>query len=262
MSAVAERATADIGLVEGARIYARMTLLRLRRGRILWAAGLLLLSPLLYVVPLAIAGHWGRGLFDEVNELCFRFLIPFVPALLASPLLAEEIENKTFTFVFARPAPRSSLIAGKYVAVIAPLVLVIVPTLLVSWLIAMVRFPSDMADGWPHLLRVETAAVLGVCAFGALALTLGTVFSRHPFVAVVVYLGLIEAGLGSTPVVLNLLAVSWHLRNVADLSLPASEFVSLQVPAWASAILAAGVTPLLLWLASLGVTGAEYRTDR
>ena len=261
MNAVADTA-GDIGLVDGARIYARMTLMRLRRGRVLWAAGALFLSPLLYVIPLALAGHWGRGLFDEVNELCFRFLIPFVPALLASPMLAEEIENKTFTFVFARPAPRSSLILGKYVAGIAPLVIVIVPTLVVAWLIAMARYPSDMIDGWPHLLRVEAAAVLGVCAFGALSLTLGTVFSRHPFVAVVVYLGLIEAGLGSTPVLLNLVAVTWHLRNLADLPLPALRFVSLDVPAWGSALVAAGVTPLFLWLAALGVTGAEYRTDR
>jgi hypothetical protein len=34
------------------------------------------------------------------------------------------------------------------------------------------------------------------------------------------------------------------------------------VPAWGSAIVALGVTPLFLWLAALGVTGAEYRTDR
>jgi ABC-type transport system involved in multi-copper enzyme maturation permease subunit len=253
---------ADVGLVDGARVYARMTLMRLRRGRALWAALALLLSPLAYVILLALLGHWGRGLFDDVNELVFRFLVPFMPALLASGMLAEEIENKTFTFVFARPAPRASLIAGKYVAAIAPLVIVIVPTLLVTWLIALARFPGDMIDGWPHLVRVELAAVLGVCGFGALALTLGTLFSRHPLMAVIFYIGLIEVGLSSVPVVLNRLTLTWHLRNLAELPLPATEFASLDVPAWGSAIVAAGLTPLLLWLASLGVTGAEYRTDR
>jgi ABC-type transport system involved in multi-copper enzyme maturation permease subunit len=261
MSAVVEAAS-DIGLVDGARIYARMTLMRLRRGRMLWAAGLLLLSPLLFVVPLVIAGHWGRGLFDDINEMCFGFLIPFVPALLASPLVAEEIENKTFTFVFARPAPRASLIVGKYVASIVPLATVLVPTLLVMWLVALARFPGDMADGWPHLLRVEVAALLGLCAFGAVALTLGTVFSRHPFVAVVLYILLIEVLLARTPVALNLITLSWHLRNLAELPLPTREFAALDVPAWGSALLMTIATPLLLWLASVGFTGAEYRTDR
>ena len=53
MSAVAESVASDIGLIAGARIYARMTMMRLRRGRIFWAAGALLLSPLLFVIPLA-----------------------------------------------------------------------------------------------------------------------------------------------------------------------------------------------------------------
>src|SRR5438445_10887007 len=89
----------------GAKIYARMTWLRLRRGRVMWAGALLLALPIVYVAALALAGHWGRGLFDDVSELYFRFLVPFVPALMASGAVAEEIENKTFTFVFARPAP-------------------------------------------------------------------------------------------------------------------------------------------------------------
>jgi ABC-type transport system involved in multi-copper enzyme maturation permease subunit len=261
MSAATE--AGDIGLVAGARVYARMTLMRLRRRRVLlWGSLALFLLPLVYVTVLALLGHWGRGLFDDINELVFRFLLPFMPALFASSLVAEEIENKTFTFVFARPAPRASLIAGKYVAALAPLVIVLVPTLLVTWLIALARFPGDMIESWPHLVRVELAAVLGLCGFGALALALGTVFSRHPIVAVLGYLGLIELGLSAVPVVLNRLTLTWHLRNLAELPLPATEFAALDVPAWGSAIIAAGVTPLLLWLASLSVNGAEYRTDR
>jgi ABC-type transport system involved in multi-copper enzyme maturation permease subunit len=252
----------DVGMAAGARVYARMTLLRLKRGRVAWACGALLVLPLVYTAGLALAGHWGRGLFDDVCELYFRFLIPFVPALLASPIIAEEIENKTFTFVFARPAPRSALVVGKFAAAIGPLVALLVPTLALAWVIALARFPGDFADGWTHLLRVEAAAVLGLVAFAALAVALGTVFSRHPFVGMVGYLLLIEAGLGSSPVVLNLLAITWHLRNLADLPLPASDFMALHVPAWGSALVAMIAAPGLLALAVLGVSGAEYRTDR
>ena len=124
------------------------------------------------------------------------------------------------------------------------------------------RFPADMADTWPHLLRVELAAVAGLCAYGALAAAIGTLFSRHPLVAVLVYLMLIEAGLGSAPIVLNLITVHWHLRNVAELPLPDTAFMALSVPWWGSAIFAVVVTPLLVWLTNVGVNGAEYRTDR
>jgi ABC-type transport system involved in multi-copper enzyme maturation permease subunit len=251
-----------VGLLDGARIYGRMAWLRMRRGRVVWLAAAMFALPLVYVAGLAIAGHWGRGLFDDVCELYFRFLIPFVPALTASAAVAEEIENKTFTFVFARPAPRGSLVLGKLAAATLPSLAVVVPSLAIAWLVAQLRFPADMADTWPHLLRVELAAVAGLCAYGALAAAIGTLFSRHPLVAVLVYLMLIEEGLGSAPIVLNLVTVAWHLRNVADLPLPSTSFMALTVPWWASALAAIAVTPGLVWLTCVGVNGAEYRTDR
>jgi ABC-type transport system involved in multi-copper enzyme maturation permease subunit len=260
-AAASETATA-MGLAASSRVYARMAWLRFRRGRLLWLAAAMFALPLVYVVGLAIAGHWGRGLFDDVCELYFRFLIPFVPALTASAAVAEEIENKTFTFVFARPAPRGALVIGKLWAATMPAILVVVPSLALAWVAAQLRFPADMADTWPHLLRVELAAVAGLCAYGALAAAIGTLFSRHPFVAVLVYMMLIEEGLGSSPLVLNLIAVGWHLRNVAELPLPATTFMALTVPWWGSALWALAVTPGLVFLTTIGVNGAEYRTDR
>jgi ABC-type transport system involved in multi-copper enzyme maturation permease subunit len=255
-------ASSEIGLVEGARIYGRMAWLRMRRGRVVWLAAAMFALPIAYVAGLAIAGHWGRGLFDDVCELYFRFLIPFIPALTASAAVAEEIENKTFTFVFARPAPRGSLVIGKLAAATIPSIAVVVPSLAIAWLVAQLRFPADLADTWPHLLRVELAAVAGLCAYGALAAAIGTLFSRHPLVAVLVYLLLIEEGLGSAPIVLNLITVSWHLRNIAELPLPATSFMAITVPWWGSAIAALLVSPALVWLTCIGVDGAEYRTDR
>jgi ABC-type transport system involved in multi-copper enzyme maturation permease subunit len=239
-----------------------MAWLRMRRGRIVWLAAVMFALPLVYVAGLAIAGHWGRGLFDDVCELYFRFLVLFVPALTASAAVAEEIENKTFTFVFARPAPRGSLVLGKLAAATLPSIAIVVPSLAIAWVIAQLRFPSDMAETWPHLLRVELAAVAGLCAYSALAAAIGTLFSRHPLVAVIVYLMLIELLLGSAPIVLNLVTIAWHLRNIAELPNPETSFMSLSVPAWASAIFAVVVTPGLVWLTCVAVNGAEYRTDR
>jgi len=90
MSAAATAtATSAIGMAEASRVYARMSWLRLKRGRMVWLAAAMFALPLVYVAGLAIAGHWGRGLFDDVCELYFRFLVPFVPALTASAAVAE-----------------------------------------------------------------------------------------------------------------------------------------------------------------------------
>lgn len=253
--------TPAITLATGARIHARLSWLRLKRGRLLWAAVAIFALPLCYAVGLAIAGHFGRGLFDDVNELYFKFLVPFVPTLLLSAAVAEEVENKTFTFVFARPAPRGSLVLGKWLGATLPAMAVVAPSLAAIWLVANLRFAGDMASEWPHLLRVEAAALLGLGFYGALAVTVGSIFSRHPFIAVLGYLLVVEEALASAPIVLNLVAGAWHLRNLAQLPLPDTQLMT-SVPGWVSALLLLVLTPGLLGLCILGVSSAEYRTDR
>lgn len=247
-----------IGLGEAAGIYAGMTWTRLKRGRLLRVCAALLALPVVGGVALMAAGHWGRGFFDELAEVYFRFLIPFVPALLASPQVAEEIEGRTFTFVFARPAPRSALVLGKYVAVVVPTAIAVAAALALCWLVAMLRFPQDLGPTFGHLARVEAAAVLGVATFAALASALGAMFTRHPFVAVMTYLLLVEAGLGAAPIALNLLAMSWHLRNLAELPLPEVSFMALHVPAYVSALVPVAFGGLCLGGATMIVSGAEY----
>ena len=106
-----------ITLGQATRIYAEMSWMRHRRGKMESLCLALLALPVVIAGGLAAAGQWGRGLFDSLLEIQFRFLIPFLPALLASSAVAEEIEERTFTFLFARPAPRSSLVLGKYLAI-------------------------------------------------------------------------------------------------------------------------------------------------
>lgn len=241
-----------------ARIYADMTWTRLKRGRLLWTCAILLALPILGAAALVIGGHWGTGLFDELMEIYFRFLVPFVPALLASPIIAEEIESRTFTFVFARPAPRPALVMGKYFAVVVPVLLAQLAAVTLIYFISLLRFPGDIGSNLGHLGTTVLAVALGTLVFAAIALALGSAFTKHPFVGVVLYLLLIEAGLGSAPIVLNLMAMSWHLRNLAGLPVPDIAFMALHVPAYASALVAAAVTGLCVFLASVSVSGAEY----
>jgi hypothetical protein len=52
------------------------------------------------------------------------------------------------------------------------------------------------------------------------------------------------------------------VRNLAELPLPETAFMAFSVPWWASALVPFALTPLLTFLATVAVNGAEYRTDR
>jgi ABC-type transport system involved in multi-copper enzyme maturation permease subunit len=251
-----------IGLGTATGVWTRLSWMRLRRGRLVWVGALLWALPLLYVGGLAAAGQWGRGLFDSVLELYASFLWPFVPALALSGAVADEIEQKTFTFAFARPAPRAALVLGKWAAATLPSLALVVPSLALAWVVAHLRDPGDMADTWPHLLAVEAAAITAISAYGALAMLLGTLLSRHPVVAVLGYLLIVEIGLAATGTVTHLLAISWHARNLAELPRATTEILESELPRWVSALFVFGLTPALLAVTSLVVEHAEYRTDR
>ena len=239
-----------------------MAWLRMRRGRMVWLAAVMFALPLVYVAGLAIAGHWGRGLFDDVCELYFRFLVPFVPALTASAAVAEEIENKTFTFVFARPAPRGSLVLGKLAAATLPSIAVVVPSLVMAWLVAELRFPGR------HRRHVAAPSARGVRrGRRAVRVRRAGRGDRHAVLAPSARRGarLPDADRGGARLGADRaeprhrrLAPAQHRRAAA-----AGDGVhGAERPRWASAIAAIGVSPALVWLTCVGVNGAEYRTDR
>ena len=108
-----------------------------------------------------------------------------------------------------------------------------------------------------HFLRTELGALLGVIAFGALAAAIGTAFVKHPLVAALVYLLLIEAALGSAPLIINVVALSWHLRNVADLGQPSNFGPMAHLPVAASIVVLLGAPALFLGIAHMRLEKLE-----
>lgn len=247
-----------MSLAGAALLYAELSWIRLKRQRLLWSCLVLLVLPLGGAVILVAGGHWGRELFDRLLEVHLRFLVLFLPALLAAPVVAEEIEGKTFTFLFARPAPRAAVVLGKYLAVALPLTLAMAAVLALEWLLAHARFPSDFAPELAHLLRAEAACALGVLGFTSLSALLGTLFTRQPFVAVLGYMLVVEAGLSSAPLVLCLITFSWHLRNIAGLPRAQPAFTNFSVSVGLSVALVMAAALAALWGAARALRNAEY----
>jgi ABC-type transport system involved in multi-copper enzyme maturation permease subunit len=240
------------------RVYVRLTLLRLARGRLPLLIALVCLLPILAAAGLAAGGGWGRGLFDELIDVYFRFLVPFGPALLLAPHIAEEAERRTVSLLFARPAPRAALVLGKLACVGGLLALAAALSIPAVFAIAMARFPGDVPDQLTHLARAEGGAALGIVVFAALAQALGALFVRHAVLGALAVLAA-DAGLSSLPVALR--GATWHLRNLVDLpqatpylgGAPVSPLFSLGV------LLVLGA--LALTFACWRVTTSEYAVE-
>ena len=61
-------------------------------------------------------------LLSLVWYLLIQVIVPLIALVMASSVIAEEIEDRTITYLFTRPTPRASILLGRWLAVALPIV--------------------------------------------------------------------------------------------------------------------------------------------
>jgi ABC-type transport system involved in multi-copper enzyme maturation permease subunit len=208
----------------------RLSLFRvLRARRTLFGALLCALPPaiawLVFSTGKEIAGDpvvthlgWFLGL---------QVVLPLLSLLGGSAVIAEELENRTLTYVFTRPVPRAALFLGRTLATLAWTALGL--ALMLGGMLLVVRLsgaePVSPGVAGP-LLR---AYVLGAAAYTAIFAALGT-WTRHPMIVGAAYTFAIEGFLANLPGQNASLTVQHWLRSFvlasgSETAFGAAEFV-------------------------------------
>ena len=84
-----------------------------------------------------------------------RFLVPVLGVFYGTSLIADEIEDKTLTYLFTRPIQRAAVIIGKYLAYLVCTVLLLLPSVVIVFFLvvplgeggSIAAVVSDAADG-------------------------------------------------------------------------------------------------------------------
>ena len=85
----------------------------------------------------------GMGVFGIMIWMLFlRFVIPVLGVFYGTALMADEVEDKTITYLFTRPIPRGAVLVGKYLAYLACTSLVVLPSVMLVYFL-LIRF-SEM----------------------------------------------------------------------------------------------------------------------
>jgi ABC-type transport system involved in multi-copper enzyme maturation permease subunit len=234
-------------------VHAQLVFVRLFRRRL----GLLyfgaLILPLLSGGLLAWLGSGGQVLYDQLFEVIFRLLVPLLTALVVAPLVGEELERDTQTFVFVRRSRRNAIVWARLLVLSSYLVATLIVAALL-WLAVMLRFPDQLLPSLGHLGRTELGVVCAFAVYGSLGALLGTVFFRHPVAAFGAFV-LIDQSVAGAPVALKVLSPAWHLRRLAALPLSESFFFQIDVPMFVSVLAVA-------LLATLALAFALWRIER
>jgi len=192
-----------------------------------------------------------------------RFSVPVLGAFYGTALIADEVEDKTITFLFTRPISRSSILFGKYLAYIVCTMLVVLPSVVIVWLLV-APLGGNLARTFIDLAKDLPILAAGLAVYGALFALVGATFKR-PLLTGLIFVFGFEPAVLAFPGYLKKLTVAYYIQGLVPQAMPNDTVVSLvtqifrEIPGFGTAVVAlAVITVGSLWLAGRTVTNKEY----
>jgi ABC-2 type transport system permease protein len=194
-----------------------------------------------------------------------RFAVPVLAVFYGTALMADEVEDKTITYLFSRPIPRGAVLLGKYLAYLVCTVAVVLPSIVLVYLLIMSRPGGSLAGGFLDLVKDLVVVVLGLATYGALFAWIGAQFKR-PLLTGLAFVFAWEPAILVVPGYLRRFSVAYYLQGLVPQAMPTDDStVSLltslfrEFPSPATSLFwLAGITAVTLWLAMRTVTRREY----
>ena len=207
----------------------------------------------------------GSGIFAlMIWAFYLRFSVPVLGAFYGTALIADEVEDKTITFLFTRPISRSAVLFGKYLAYIVCTMIVVLPSVVVVWLLVAPLGGGTMATTFMDLAKDLPILAAGLAVYGALFALIGSTFKR-PLLTGLIFVFGFEPAVLVFPGYLKNLTVAYYIQGLVPQAMPNDSVVSLvqqifrETPGFATSVIALSViTVASLWLAGRMVTNKEY----
>ncbi len=169
------------------------------------------------------AGSLMFGVFIWV--LYLRFIVPVLGVFYGTSLIADEVEDKTITYLFTRPISRGAVFAGKYLAYLACTVLVVLPSVMLIYLL-LIAGRGGLASSFPAFVADLGLIGAGLAVYGAFFGLLGTRL-KHPLVIGLVFAFAWEPGVLLIPGYLRKFTIAYYLQALVPQAAPSDNIAAL-----------------------------------
>ena len=263
-------------------LYAALRIFDLSLGEMLWSKrtifmGLVVGFPVLIAVIVRIlfeagapsmrvnsAAVTGPTIFALMMWGFFiRFSIPVLGVFYGTSLIADEIEDKTITYLFTRPIPRSAVLFGKYLAYLACTIFVVLPSVVIVWLLV-VPIGGSLAAGFLDLVKDLGLLALGLAVYGAFFALVGAKIKRPLLFGLLFVFGW-ETIVMAIPGYLKRLSVAYYVQGLVPHAMPGDSPVALvqsifrEIPSLSESLFwMVAITIVCLWWAGRTVANKEY----
>lgn len=184
-----------------------------------------------------------------------RFTVPVLGVFYGTSLIADEIEDKTITYLFTRPIRRAAVLAGKFLAYLACTIFVVLPSVMLVYML-IVPLQGTLGGSFMDLVKDLTLLALGLAVYGALFAFIGAKFKRPLLIGLVFIFGWEQAAL-AFPGYLKYYTVAYYLQALVPHAMPNDGALSLiqgifrETPSMATSLLGLFV----IWLVFLALAG-------
>jgi hypothetical protein len=207
----------------------------------------------------------GEAIFGVMIWLLYlKFAVPVLGVFYGTSLMADEIEDKTLTYLFTRPIRRGTVLLGKYLSYLVCTGLVVLPSVMLVYFLVVPLGGGSLGRTFPSLVIDLGLLALGLATYGAVFSFIGA-WLKRPLVAGLVFAFGWEQVTMIAPGYLRRATVAYYLQGLAPHAMPDdSPLSALQnlfrdVPS--PGVCLAGLfamTLAFLWLAARTVERREY----
>ena len=99
--------------------------------------------------------------------LFLRFIVPVLGVFYGTSLIADEVDDKTITYLFTRPDPGRAVLLGKYLRVSCCTVLLVLPSVMLVYFLIVPIGGGSIAAAFPSLVTDLGMLAVGLAAYGA-----------------------------------------------------------------------------------------------
>jgi ABC-2 type transport system permease protein len=167
----------------------------------------------------------GFGVFGVMIWMLFlRFIVPVLGVFYGTALMADEVEDKTITYLFTRPIARGAVLVGKYLAYLACTFLVVLPSVMIVYFL-LVPF-SELPATFGNLLIDLGLLALGLAVYGGVFAFVGAFFKRPLVIGLVFAFGWEQVTL-ALPGSMKQFTVAFYLQSLVPHAMPSDGVTSL-----------------------------------
>jgi len=178
------------------------------------------------IAPLRVNGVQidAVGIFGVMIWTLFLwFVVPVLGVFYGTSLIADEVEDRTITYLFTRPVRRGAVLVGKFIAYLVCTGLVVLPSVMVVYFLIVPV--GQISASFTSLLKDLGVLGLGLVAYGALFALVGAWLKRPLVVGLVFAFGWEQVAL-LLPGYVKRFTLAYYLQTMVPHAMPSGGVVS------------------------------------